>query len=108
MGRLPSDGMMLVRANLCDRLDALERALAARGAFGVAAHADAIAALASEYGMGPVQRLAEGLSVALGDGGRGAAIGPWVERLRDSIGCEAVDDQAGTSWLASVFVRLAG
>ncbi len=64
--------------------------------------------LAGEYGMGSVQRLAEGLSVALGAGGRGAAIGPWIERLRDSIGCEAVDDQAGTSWLASVLVRLAG
>jgi len=108
MTRSPSDGMMLVRANLCDRLDALEKALAARGSLGVGAHADAIAAVAGDYGMGSVQRLAEGLSVALGAGGRGAAVGPWIERLRDSIGCEAVDDQAGTSWLASVLVRLAG
>jgi len=108
MSRSPSDGMMLVRANLCDRLDALEQALTARGSFGAVAHADAIAALASEYGLNPVQRLAEGLSVALGSGGRGAAVGPWIERLRDSVGCEAVDEQAGTSWLASVLVRLAG
>ncbi len=108
MSRSPSDGMMLVRANLCDRLDALEQALAARGTLGAAAHADAIASLAGDYGLNPVQRLAEGLSVALGAGGRGAAVGPWIERLRDSIGCEAVDEQAGVSWLASVLVRLAG
>jgi len=108
MTRSPSDGMMLVRADLCGRLDALEMALAARGALGVDAHADAMAVLAGDYGMSSVQRLAEGLSVALGAGGRGAAVGPWIERLRDSIGCEAIDEQAGTSWLASVLIRLAG
>jgi len=104
----PMDGMMLVRGDLCDRLDALEKALASRGSLGVAAQADAIALLAAEYGLHPVQRLAEGLSVALGAGGRGAAVGPWIERLRDAIGCEAVDEQSGISWLASVMVRLAG
>ena len=108
MGRSPSDGMMLVRANLCDLADALERALAARGSLGVSAYADTIAAMAGEYGLHPVQRLAEGLSVALGQGGRGAAVGPWIERLRDAIGCEAVDEQSNVSWLASVMVRLAG
>jgi hypothetical protein len=108
MNRSPSEGMMLVRAELRGRLDALEKALAARGSLGVGAHADAIAALAGDYGLQSVQRLAEGLSVALGAGGRGAAVGPWIERLRDSIGCESVDEQAGTSWLASVMIRLAG
>ena len=55
-----------------------------------------------------MQRLAEGLIVALDQGGRGAAIGPWIERLRDAIDSDAIDEQAGTSWLASVWVRLAG
>jgi hypothetical protein len=102
------EGLKLVRADLCARLDALEASLSARGTIGAATDAGAIAALASDYGLLPVQRLAEGLAVALGAGGRGAAIGPWIERLRDSIGCEAVDEQAETSWLASVMVRLAG
>lgn len=101
------EGMMLVRANLAERLDALEANLAMRGPIGAGVDAGAIAGIAAEYGLLPVQRLAEGLAVALGAGGRGAAIGPWIERLRDSIGCEAVDEQAGTSWLASVMVRLA-
>ncbi|NIJ33059.1 hypothetical protein [Sphingomonas oligoaromativorans] len=102
------EGLKLVRADLCGRLDRLEAGLAARGSIGVASDAGIIASLAGEYGMIPTQRLAEGLAVALGSGGRGAAIGPWIERLRDSIGCEAVDESGGDNWLASVMVRLAG
>ncbi len=108
MGGRPIEGMKLVRGELCARLDRLESGMVARGSIGAAALASEIAAIAGEYGLMPVQRLAEGLGVALGAGGRGAAIGPWIERLRDAIGCEAVDEQAGTSWLASVMVRLAG
>jgi hypothetical protein len=102
------DGMKLVRAELARRLDRLESGIAARGPIGMRAEAAEIAGLAAEYGLMPVQRLAEGLSVALGEGGRGAAIRPWIELLRDSIGCEAMDEQAATGWLASVMVRLAG
>jgi hypothetical protein len=102
------DGMKLVRAELAWRLDRLESGIAARGPIGMRAEAAEIAGLAAEYGLMPVQRLAEGLSVALGEGGRGAAIRPWIELLRDSIGCEAMDEQAATGWLASVMVRLAG
>ncbi|WBO23111.1 hypothetical protein [Sphingomonas abietis] len=108
MGVQSSEGMMLVRADLCGRLDALEQSLARRGSIGASGQAAAMAGLAADFGLAPVQRLAEGLAVALDSGGRGAAIGPWIERLRDAIGCESVDDVAGTSWLASVWVRLAG
>lgn len=104
----PNEGMKLVRADLGHRLDALEAGLARRGPIGIAGQAAAIAALATDYGLMPVQRLAEGLVVALDAGGRGAAIGPWIERLRDAIDSDAVDEQANTSWLASVWVRLAG
>lgn len=102
------EGLMLVRAELRDRLDMLERRLARRGPLGGESLATGIAGLAAEYGLLPVQRLAEGLAVALGEGGRDAAVQPWLERLADAIGCESVDEQAGTSWLASVWVRLAG
>jgi len=103
-----TEGMAVVRAELRARLDTLEAGLAARGPIGASAGAGGIAMLAGDYGLLPVQRLAEGLAVALGSGGRGAAIGPWLERLRDAIGCDAVDDEAGARWLASVMVRLAG
>jgi hypothetical protein len=103
-----NEGMKLVRAGLGARLDALEASLAKRGPIGTMGQAAAIAAVAADFGLVPVQRLAEGLIVALDQGGRGAAIGPWIERLRDAIDSDAVDEQAGTSWLASVWVRLAG
>jgi hypothetical protein len=106
--RASNEGMKLVRADLGTRLDALETSLARRGPIGAGAQAAAIAGVAADFGMMPVQRLAEGLIVALESGGRGAAIGPWIERLRDAIDSEAIDEQAGTSWLASVWVRLAG
>lgn len=108
MNRQSNEGMKLVRADLGGRLDALEANLARRGPIGMAGQAASIAALATDYGLVPVQRLAEGLIVALDQGGRGAAIGPWIERLRDAIDSDAIDEQAGTSWLASVWVRLAG
>jgi hypothetical protein len=105
---MAKDGMTLVRAELARRIDALEARLAARGPIGMNAEAASIAGFAGEYGLVPVQRLGEGLAVALGEGGRGAAIRPWLELMRDSIGCEAMDERAATGWLASVMVRLAG
>ena len=108
MNRQSNEGMKLVRAGLGARLDALEANLGKRGPIGAANQAAAIAGVAADFGLVPVQRLAEGLVVALDQGGRGAAVGPWIERLRDAIDSEAVDEQAGTSWLASVWVRLAG
>ena len=102
------DAMRLVRGEMGRRLDALEVVLARRGPLGVRADVDALCGLAAEYGLTSALRLAEGLSVALGQGGRGAAVGPWVEKLRDAIDCQAVDPRASDTWLASIMVRFAG
>lgn len=102
------DAMRLVRGEMGRRLDTLEALLGRRGPLGIRAEVDALCALAAEYGLMPALRLAEGLSVALGQGGRGAAIGPWIERLRDAIDCRAADPCASDTWLASIMVRFAG
>jgi hypothetical protein len=102
------DGIKLVRTDLHGRLDALEMCLTMRGPLGTAEQAAAIVAIATEYGLTSVQRLAEGLTVALSAGGRGAAVGPWMERLREAIDSPAAHDGQETTWLASVFSRLAG
>lgn len=105
------DGMRLVRADMCARLDRLETSLA-KGTVGARGEAIGIAEIALEYGMPVVLRLSEGLKVALASGGRGAAVGPWIERLRDALACDEADaatsDSAGDTWLASIMVRLAG
>lgn len=103
---MAADAMRMVRAEICRRLDLLERGLARRGTVGARAEAEAIVAICAEYGLGAALRVAEGLMVALGNGGRGAAVAPWIEKLRDAIDCEAAD--AGDTWLASIMVRLAG
>lgn len=108
MRRGSDDAMRLVRGDLCRRLDRIEAAVARRGAFGLEAEAASLCALTAEYGLGSAQRLAEGLQVSLGSGGRGAAVQPWIERLRDAIHCQVADPRASDTWLASVLVRFAG
>jgi hypothetical protein len=106
-GATRGDGMQLVRAELFTRIDRLERQLAARGPLVGREEVAGIVGMAAEYDLVPVRRLAEGLGVALASGGRGAAIGPWVERLRDALSCDARDEKSAETWLASVLVRLA-
>ena len=108
MRRDGEDAMRLVRGDLCRRLDALDAGLARRGPIGLSAEAHAIAAIAAEYGLVPALRLADGLAVALASGGRGSAVQPWIERLRDAIDCHAAEPAASDTWLAAVMVRFAG
>lgn len=102
------DAMRLVRGEMCRRLDALEAQVARRGALGADGLADALVALAAEYGMQTPLRLAEGLVVAIGRGGRGAAVQPWIDRLRDALSCTEERPGAADTWLASIMVRFAG
>ncbi|HEY0270778.1 MAG TPA: hypothetical protein VGC10_07300 [Sphingomonas sp.] len=106
-GATRGDGMQLVRADLVTRLDRLETALSARGPLVGRDDVAGIVAIAAEHDLTCVRRLAEGLGVALARGGRGAAIGPWIERLRDALACDARDEQSADTWLAAVMVRLA-
>ncbi len=106
-GATRGDGMQLIRAELVSRLDRLEASLSARGPLVGRDEIAAIVGIAAEYDLSPVRRLAEGLGVALATGGRGAAIGPWIERLRDALSCDARDEKSAETWLASVLVRLA-
>jgi hypothetical protein len=103
--------MRVVRADLCARLDRLEASLV-KGTVAARGEAAGIALIAGEYGMSVALRLSEGLIVALASGGRGVAVGPWIERLRDALTCDEADaaasDAAGDTWLASIMVRLAG
>lgn len=102
----PGDAMLLVRADLCDRLAAL-RALTGRRRDG-RHFRDQIASIrrtAALYGLTPVVRLAEALERAPmeNDGRRAADL--YLDRLDDAIGCPRIDDAASEAMLASVSVR---
>jgi hypothetical protein len=102
------DGMMLVRAELCERMVALQRHCARRHARGAAETAESIRLLAAAYGLTPVARLAEALGRSARDGGAEGACPPglYLARLHDAIGCERLDEEASQAMLASISVRL--
>jgi hypothetical protein len=99
--------MMLVRAELCDRLDALQAMSLRVSARDFTAYVDSIRTLAAAYGLIPVVRLAEALERALSEHGRDCPRALYLGRLRDAIGCERLDEQASEALLASISVRLA-
>jgi hypothetical protein len=101
------DGMMLVRAELCERLATLQNCVGRSTSASIHAQAETIRTLAAAYGLTPVARLAEALGRAARDAG---ACPPalYLARLKDAIGCERLDDAASEAMLASISVRLCG
>jgi hypothetical protein len=102
------DGMMLVRAELCDRLDTLQRAAARMSVRDLVSGIGAIRTMAGAYGMIPVVRLADALERAVRSEPRGCPAGLYFDRLRDAIGCERLDEAASEALIASIAVRFAG
>jgi hypothetical protein len=104
------DAMMLVRAELCERLAGLQAFSARIGSHDFARSLSAIRTLAASYGLLPVVRLAEALERALAEDlarpGRGCATSLYLDRLQDAIGCSRTDDQVSEAMIASVSVRL--
>jgi hypothetical protein len=101
------NGMMLVRAELCERLATLQNCVGRCSALSMYEQTETIRTLASAYGLTPVARLAEAMGRAARDAG---ACPPslYLARLKDAIGCERLDEAAAEAMLASVSVRLCG
>jgi hypothetical protein len=104
--RAEADGMMLVRAELCERLASLQ--LAARRLSGrdFNESVGAIRRLAAAYGLTPVVRVAEALERAVAEDPGACPRALYLGRLQDAIGCEAMEEGAAEAMLASVSVRL--
>ncbi|HEY1146553.1 MAG TPA: hypothetical protein VGE84_09470 [Allosphingosinicella sp.] len=108
--RAEHDGMMLVRADLCERLESLRHFSGrhSKGDFGE--DVGRLRKIAGAYGLTPVVRLTEAMERAMaGDGGDARPQCPvalYLERLQDAIGCGRVDEQASEAMIASVSVRL--
>jgi hypothetical protein len=102
--------MMLVRAELCERLAGLRNLSAKIGSHDFARSLSAIRTQAAAYGLLPVVRLAEALESALAEDrariGAGCATALYLDRLQDAIGCSRTDDQVSEAMIASVSVRL--
>jgi hypothetical protein len=101
-----TDGMMVVRAELSDRLDSLQRAMARANVRDLSQRIAAIRNMASAYGMIPVVCLCDAFDRAVRAQPRGCPAGLYFERLRDAIGCHAQGEEASEALLASISIRL--
>ena len=104
--RLNEDAMLVVRAELCDRLDLLQRRAERLTVREMAQGIAAIRTMAAAYGLMPVVSLAEALERAIRAQPRGCPAGLYFDRLRDAVGCGRRDERASETLLASVSVRL--
>ncbi len=100
------DGMTIIRAELCDRLDSLRVTAGKMNVRDLVRGIGAIRTVASAYGMIPVVCVADAFERAIRAEPRGCPAGLYFERLRDAIGCGAADEDAGERMVASISVRL--
>ena len=104
------DAMLLVRAELCDRLATLSDLAGRLGPADFTARVETIRTLAAAYGLTPVARLAEALERAIGASNptdvRACPTALYLARLQDAIGCDSVDERTSEALIASVSVRL--
>ena len=101
------DGLMFVRAELCDRLESLQRSSKRQRSGAFNASIGGIRDLAAAYGLTPVVRLAEALERAVDEDKSGCPASLYLDRLYDAIGCQRFDEAASEAMIASVSVRLA-
>ncbi len=106
--RIEADGMILVRAELCERLANLQTAGRRLSARDFSESVDAIKRLAAAYGLTAVVRVADALERAMAEDQGACPKALYLGRLQDAIGCERMEESAAEAMLASVSVRLCG
>ena len=106
--RLNEDAMLVVRGELCDRLDLLQQSVERLSVREMVQGIGAIRTMAAAYGLVPVVSLADALERAIRAQPRGCPAGLYFDRLRDAVGCGRRDEGASEALLASVSVRLGG
>ena len=104
--RADHDGMLVVRAELCDRLDSLQRSAARMNVRDFSQKIAGIRTIAAAYGLAPVVCVCDALDRAVRAQPRHCPAALYFDRLRDAIGCERADQAAGEAILASVSIRL--
>jgi len=102
------EAMMQVRGGLCDRIDRIAQELPHLSLGQLCNGVDDIRRTAIDYGLDPLAQLARGLESALAESGRGTMVLPWLDTMRDAVGCERLDADASSAYLAAINVRMAG
>ena len=105
---LGAEARVAVKAELCERIDRLARELPHMNASRLGFAVDDIRRIARSNGMWPLAELARGLENAIAGSGGSTVILPFLEAMRDAVGCDSVDPHVAQSYLASVGLRLHG
>lgn len=103
---IANDTLLLIRSRLCDRIDGIAADLPGLSLDQLCANIDEIRRTARDYGLDPLVQLARGLETALADSGRSAMVLPWLDTMRDAVGCERLDPEASAAYLAAINVRM--
>ena len=104
--RVEADGMMLVRAELCERLASLQAGAGGLSMRDFYDNVDGIKRLAAAYGLTTVVRVADALERAMAEDRGSCPRALYLGRLQDAIGCERMEESAAEAMLASVSIRL--
>ncbi len=105
---IASEAMLRTKAQICERIDRIAEQLPHLSVNQLAHQVDDLRRIARDYGLLPVEELARGLESALSGSEGGIMVLPFLESMRDAVGCNRVDAAAVQSYLAVVNQRLYG
>jgi len=94
------------RADLVQRIAALDLRASTAHTADLAQDLDAIRRIAQAAGMQPAVSVAHVLDAALARGERGPLVHGWLEVLRDAVGCDRTDPPTCDAYVAACSVRL--
>ena len=100
------DGMLKVRAELCERIDGLKAAIAYGSVSGLCDKASDVRHLAQQYQLRPVADLAWKLEARLARGERGPSVINVLSLMREATESGRTDAEAASAWAAAASVRV--
>src|SRR6476469_1597528 len=100
------DGMLKVRADLCERIDGLKAAIPYASVAGLCDKASDVRHLAQQYDIRPVADLAWKLEGRLARGERGPSVINVLSLMREATESGRTDAQASNTWAAAASIRL--
>ncbi|GAA0726083.1 hypothetical protein [Sphingomonas japonica] len=101
-------GQDMIRAELAQRVFAIDALADAGPAHRIAAELEAVRALAQAHGLSPAVTVIHALDSALSRGEHGAIVHGWLAILADAVGSGACDAQSDALFAAACQVRLGG
>jgi hypothetical protein len=103
---MQQDGMIKIRAELCEQIDGLKAAVAHGSIPGLCDKASSVRHLAQQYQLSPVADLAWKLEGRLARGERGPSVINVLSLMREATESGRTDAAAASAWAAAASVRV--